>query len=407
MSSHIKNPLALYIGLRYSGAYGNNKFASFVSIMSMIGVCLGVAALIVVASVMNGLEDNMKGRVLSVIPHAIVTSDTGFITPDDSIVREIKQIPYVKSVSPVIDLNAIIQSQKKLSAVNLIAIDAADYPKGDLLASSLENGQLDSLAMTPYGIILGSRIAQELDLVPGEQVRIMFPLGARYTLTGKIPAQRLFTYVGSFYSGAEVDGTVGLINLDASRKIMRLGDKFTGYRVWLEDPFMIERFVGDYTAHKVTDWRKEKGPLFQAIAMEKKMMTLMLFLIVFVAVFNILSSLIMMVIDKTKEIAILRTMGLKSRTVMYVFMTEGLWCGLIGTVFGTLIGLICALYLNEILQFLGVAHMFLLGQKLPVLIEPLQIAAVILCSVMLTTIATIYPAYKAAQILPAEALRYE
>jgi lipoprotein-releasing system permease protein len=115
----------------------------------------------------------------------------------------------------------------------------------------------------------------------------------------------------------------------------------------------------------------------------------------------------MMVIDKTKEIAILRTMGLKSRTVMYVFMTEGLWCGLIGTVFGTLIGLICALYLNEILQFLGVAHMFLLGQKLPVLIEPLQIAAVILCSVMLTTIATIYPAYKAAQILPAEALRYE
>ena len=155
MSSHIKNPLALYIGLRYSGAYGNNKFASFVSIMSMIGVCLGVAALIVVASVMNGLEDNMKGRVLSVIPHAIVTSDTGFITPDDSIVREIKQIPYVKSVSPVIDLNAIIQSQKKLSAVNLIAIDAADYPKGDLLASSLENGQLDSLAMTPYGIILG------------------------------------------------------------------------------------------------------------------------------------------------------------------------------------------------------------------------------------------------------------
>ena len=131
MSSHIKNPLALYIGLRYSGAYGNNKFASFVSIMSMIGVCLGVAALIVVASVMNGLEDNMKGRVLSVIPHAIVTSDTGFITPDDSIVREIKQIPYVKSGSPVIDLNAIIQSQKKLSAVNLIAIDAADYPKGE------------------------------------------------------------------------------------------------------------------------------------------------------------------------------------------------------------------------------------------------------------------------------------
>ena len=114
MSSRIKNPLALYIGLRYSGAYGNNKFASFVSIMSMIGVCLGVAALIVVASVMNGLEDNMKGRVLAVIPHAIVTTDTGFTEPDNSIVSDLKNFTYVKSVAPVIDVNAIIQSQKKL-----------------------------------------------------------------------------------------------------------------------------------------------------------------------------------------------------------------------------------------------------------------------------------------------------
>ena len=399
MSSRIKNPLALYIGLRYSGAYGNNKFASFVSIMSMIGVCLGVAALIVVASVMNGLEDNMKGRVLAVIPHAIVTTDTGFTEPDNSIVSDLKNFTYVKSVAPVIDVNAIIQSQKKLSAINIIAINPNEYPKGDLMADSMENGQLVSLAMTPYGIVLGARIAKELDLVPGEQIRIMFPLGARYSLTGKIPAQRIFTYVGSFYSGAEVDGSVGLINLDSAQKIMRLGKKFSGYRVWLEDPFMIDHFV--------IDWREEKGPLFHAIAMEKKMMTLMLFLIVFVAIFNILSSLIMMVIDKTKEIAILRTMGLKSRTVMYVFMTEGLWCGLIGTIFGILIGLLCALYLNEILHFFWVAHMFLFGQKLPVLIDPFQIVTIVFSSIMLTTIATIYPAYKAAKILPAEALRYE
>ena len=387
MSSHIKNPLALYIGLRYSGAFGNNRFASFVSVMSMIGVCLGVAALIVVASVMNGLEDNMKNRVLSVVPHAVVSGEHGLTEPDEQIVGRIKKIPYVTAVAPVVDVNAIIQSSKKLGAVNILAVNPSEYPENDLLASSLDNGQFNALARTPYGIILGARLAQELDLVPGEKVRIMFPLGARYSITGRIPAQRLFTYIGSFYLGSEADGSVGLINLEDGQKVMRLGKKFSGYRVWLEDP--------------------EKGPLFQAIAMEKKMMSLMLFLIVFVAVFNILSSLIMTVIDKTREIAIMRTMGLKSRTVMQIFMIEGLWCGFIGTVLGTLLGLPCALYLNQILHFLGVANMFLFGQPLPVLIEPLQIAIIILSSIALTTAATIYPAYKAARILPAEALRYE
>lgn len=407
MSSHIKNPLALYIGLRYSGAFGNNRFASFVSVMSMIGVCLGVAALIVVASVMNGLEDNMKNRVLSVVPHAVVSGEHGLTEPDEQIVGRIKKIPYVTAVAPVVDVNAIIQSSKKLGAVNILAVNPSEYPENDLLASSLDNGQFNALARTPYGIILGARLAQELDLVPGEKVRIMFPLGARYSITGRIPAQRLFTYIGSFYLGSEADGSVGLINLEDGQKVMRLGKKFSGYRVWLEDPFMIERFISDYGSQNVVDWRREKGPLFQAIAMEKKMMSLMLFLIVFVAVFNILSSLIMTVIDKTREIAIMRTMGLKSRTVMLIFMIEGLWCGFIGTVLGTLLGLPCALYLNQILHFLGVANMFLFGQPLPVLIEPLQIAIIILSSIALTTAATIYPAYKAARILPAEALRYE
>ena len=128
MSSHIKNPLALYIGLRYSGAFGNNRFASFVSVMSMIGVCLGVAALIVVASVMNGLEDNMKNRVLSVVPHAVVSGEHGLTEPDEQIVGRIKKIPYVTAVAPVVDVNAIIQSSKKLGAVNILAVNPSEYP---------------------------------------------------------------------------------------------------------------------------------------------------------------------------------------------------------------------------------------------------------------------------------------
>lgn len=405
----IKNPLFWSIGLRYSGAFGSNKFASFVSTMSVIGVCLGVAALIVVISVMNGLEGNMKDRVLSVVSHAVVTDNTGVINPDDVLYNRLKQEEHVTNVSPIIETEAIIQSHKKLTAVSLKAVDVNSYPKHDLIRDSMYKDLFSVLANEPYTIIIGIYLARDLDIAPGESVRLIFPRGAKYTLAGKIPAQRLFKYVGSFSSGVDVDKYVALINLGDAQKIMRLGNKISGYRVWLTDPFLIDNFKNsvNLSNKEIKDWRVEKGDLFNAIALEKKMMSLMLFLIIFVAIFNILSSLIMLVMDKTKEVSILRTMGMQSHHIMYIFVVQGMICGVVGTISGLLLGMGCANYINEILNGLGVADKFLFGQSLPVIIQPIQIILIVLCSLLLTGISTIYPSYRASKVLPAEALRYE
>ncbi len=410
----IKQPLFLSIGLRYSGALGSSGFASFVSVMSIIGVFLGVAALIVVSSVMNGLENTMKYRTMAVVSHAIVSNGTknSLSHEDEALQEQLKGLPGVISVAPVVESEAIIQSNSQLSALQITGVDVDSYPPEDLLrqSTSYESNQdrLPYLKQNPYGIILGSRLAQQLDVIPGDQVRVMFPRGARYTMAGKMPSERLFKVMAVFKIGSDVDATSAIINLNAARKVMRLGQGFDGYRIWLEDPFLIDEFEAALPSGvTVRDWRSEKGELFQAIAMEKKMMALMLFLIVFVAAFNILSSLIMMVMDKSGEIAILRTMGFKSSRVMLMFMSQGMICGVIGTVLGALCGTVVALYLNEILGFIGLSEQFLYGAPLPVLINPYMLALIVFASIGLCVLSTLYPSYKASQVMPAEVLRYE
>lgn len=412
----MKKPLFISVGLRYSGAFGSNRFASFVSIMSIIGVFLGVTALIVVSSVMNGLEAEMKGRVLSVIPHLIVSDNVGTMVPNDDFKHKLSSIDTVYAVSPIIDSEAIIQSNRTIQVTNIQGVDSKTFPKNmftsnihcSLCTDEQRLSPIKLLEDNPYGIILGRSLENILKVSEGDEVRVIFPRGIRYTMAGKMPAERIFKVVGFFYLGSASDSTMALVNLSSAQKIMRLGNKIDGYRVWIQDPFKVDQVVKEISeGSKIKTWREEKGDLFHAIAMEKKMMSLLLFLIVFVAAFNILSSLIMMVMDKTKEIAILRTMGMKSRQVMGVFMVEGLFCGFIGTIMGLFGGIICAAYLNEILQFLGLSGQFLSGRPLPVKIDFVFIAIIGCSSIGLSVLATLYPSYKASKVMPAEALRYE
>ncbi len=409
----IRKPLFFTIGLRYSGALGSSGFASFVSLMSIIGVFLGVAALIVVTSVMNGLEDNMKSRTLSVVSHVLVSNGgQGKSFIDNNLEKMLMSSPGVVTVAPVIETEAIVQSSKMLTAVSIMAVDPSSYPDDDLIRRSTsfdeDVDRISNLSRAPFGVILGNRLANSLGVIAGDKVRIIFPRGVRYTMAGKLPAERLFTVVAVFRFGSDADSTKALITLDSARRIMRMGDGFDGYRVWLEDPFTVDDFEENLPESVVyRDWRSERGELFQAIAMEKKMMALMLFLIVFVAAFNILSSLIMMVMDKTGEIAILRTMGLKSITVMAVFVSQGMVCGILGTVLGIAGGLLAADNLNEILGWLGLSDQFLLGAPLPVLIQPYMVVLIAFCSLLLSALSTLYPSYKASKVLPAEVLRYE
>ncbi len=413
----IKRPLFLHIGLRYSGAFGANKFASFVSIMSAIGVCIGVCALIVVSSVMNGLEDNMKNRVLAVVPHAVVaekSADAGGQTENAEFAELLEGIDGVRSAAKFAQSQVIIQSHKRIAAVSAYGVDAADYPENDLIRSSMgatrETDRMHLLEKVPFSIILGAGLAHDLDVIPGDSVRVIFPRGARHTPMGRIPAQRLFRVVGTFMVGNDVDSTSALVNLKDFAAVSRMGKKFDGYRVWLDDPFEVDGFIGNLKKSgsdaAVTDWRVEKGELFKAVATEKRMMTLMLFLIIFVAAFNILSSLIMMVMDKTGEIAVLRTIGFKRRDVMGAFMVQGMAACAVGTFFGAAIGLPAAIWFNEITAALGLSGT-LVYANLPVLVDPVYVAAIIVCSLALSCLATLYPSYKAAGVMPAEALRYE
>ena len=409
----IRKPLFFTIGLRYSGALGSSGFASFVSVMSIIGVFLGVAALIVVTSVMNGLEDSMKSRTLSAVSHVLVSNaDPGKSFRDEELEKKLLGIDGVVDIAPVIETEAIVQSSRLLTAVSLMAIDPSSFPGGDLMRRSTSFDEdverLSHLSSVPFGVILGSRLADSLGVITGDQIRIIFPRGVRYTMAGQIPAERLFTVVAVFRLGSDADATKAIITLDSARKIMRMGSKFDGYRVWLKEPFAVDDFEKHLPGNVAyTDWRSERGELFQAIAMEKKMMALMLFLIVFVAVFNILSSLIMMVMDKTGEIAILRTMGLKSRTVMGIFVSQGMICGVLGTVLGAAGGLLAANNLNEILAWIGLSDRFLLGAPLPVMIQPHMVVFIVLSSILLSALSTLYPSYKASRVMPAEVLRYE
>ncbi len=413
----ICRPLYLSIGLRYSGAFGSAGFAAFVSVMSVIGVCLGTAALIIVSSVMNGLEDNMKTRTMAVVSHAVVSGpdhapDHAMLTRDKDLEGKLAAIPGVMNLTPVIETEAIVQSTRHLAAGLVTAVDAAAFPREDLMRRSTSFGgeydRLPRLAEMNYGVILGYRLAESLDVYPGDQVRIIFPRGVRRTMAGSFPSQRLFTVAAVFRVGTDLDASSMIISLPDAQKIMRTGERFDGYRIWLEDPFRVDAFEAALPQNTtVRDWRDSKGELFRAIGMEKKMMSLMLFLIVFVAAFNILSSLIMMVMGKTGEIAILRTMGMRSADIMRIFVCQGAFCGVLGTALGLILGLAGAAWLNEILGVLGLSGQFLLGAPLPVLIDPLGVALVALCSAGLSVLSTVYPSFKAARILPAEVLRYE
>ena len=244
----IFRPLFFSIGLRYSGAFGSSGFASFVSFMSVIGVFLGVAALIIVSSVMNGLEENMKDRTMAVVSHAVVsTGPEGMKRADPKLAAMLEAIAGVKSVAPVIESEAIIQSSSGLTAISVAGVEPASYPESDLIrrSTAFESGidRLELLDRQPFSVILGNRLASSLNLYPGEQVRIMFPRGARYTMAGKLPAGRLFSVVAWFHMGtSDVDSSKALISLDSARRVMRMGEGFDGYRVWLDDPFEIDSF---------------------------------------------------------------------------------------------------------------------------------------------------------------------
>jgi lipoprotein-releasing system permease protein len=404
-------PIPLYIGLRYSQSRKGHAFLSFITLFSVTGIFLGVMALTLVSSVMNGFEADLKRRILGVLPHLVVTTNTSSLASSEStgtqdwptLLRQ--QDPAIVQVSPFLQTEALIQSSKQLSGTLLQGVDVNQLPQ--FLQSSLLIGDWQEFGAARYQVMLGSELADKLRVQVGQKVRLLLPSGGSYTPMGWMPRQRVFTVAGIFQSGSEVDKVVAVLRLKDLQRLSPAPQP--SWRVSLAEPFdsprltpLLESVAG---VTKVVDWRQTHGKLFSAVAMEKAMMWLMLMLIVAVAAFNIVSALVMMVTEKQREVAILKTQGMTNRQLFLVFAVQGMSHGVVGAVCGGIVGLILCYQLNALLALLGLQ--LLPGIELPVEVQPLQVLSIVLAALALTAAAVVYPAWRAVQIEPAEILRDE
>ncbi|MDD7804428.1 MAG: lipoprotein-releasing ABC transporter permease subunit [Endozoicomonas sp. (ex Botrylloides leachii)] len=411
-------PLPLFIGLRYTRAKRSNHFISFISGTSMVGLTLGVCVLIVVLSVMNGFDRELRQRILGMVPHASITSVQGGLKDWKKLVKEVSHMPGIEAAAPFIDAQGMLTNKGEVRGVMIYGINPSYEKKVSIIDQHMVQGSLDALKPGKFNIIIGDLLARALGVGVGDQVTMVLP-EANVNLAGVFPRLRRFRIAGIFSVGADLDSSLGYINIKDAARFMRVPEGATGIRLKMYDLFQAPRLSWDAAMklpgrYYVQDWTKTYGHLFQAIQMEKTMVGLLLTLIVAVAAFNIISTLVMVVTDKQGDIAILRTLGASPRTIMAIFMIQGSLIGVIGTLLGVIIGVITALNVPAIVgwiqktlgvHFLNPDVYFI--SYLPSQLKWEDVAIISVTGLLMSFLATLYPAWRASRIQPAEALRYE
>lgn len=395
-------PVSLFIGMRYAKLAKGNGFISFISFFSIAGITLGIIALICVTSVMNGFEHRLKQSMLQIEPHLSITLPNN---THDLLYQKLSAHPDIKAISKFKSSDGLVVSNTKLLATRVYGIDKHQHTP---LTAMLSSDIISSLTDERYSVAITRRLATDLDVGIGDQIRIMLPGVTTYTPVGRMPSQRLFT-VAALLDNSVLNRNVILTSTESLLKLNRIRpERFNEFAVYLTDPFKLDNLITELPeikVHKISDWKNTQGSLFSAVAMEKRIMSLLLGLIILVAVFNILSALTMMVSEKQSEIAILQTLGLSPSGVLQVFMVQGLYNGLVGSVLGVLIGLAVTLNINEILTLMGIQ--IIAGMQLPIDISWLQVGIIFILSIVMSYLATFYPARRAAKLAPAQVLRYE
>ena len=408
-------PLALFIGLRYTRAERSNGFISFISLISMIGLTLGVAVLITVLSVMNGFDRELKTRILGMVPQATVVS-TEIISDWKQLADKIKEDPEVAAVAPFIQLQGMLTSNGQVAGIMVTGVDPEYEKDVSIINEHMVQGSIDTLQSGEFNIVLGEEMVQSLGLQLGDKVTLVLP-EASPSPAGVIPRFKRFTLTGIFTISPEVDSLMAFIPMGDAAKLLRLPDGAQGVRMKLNDIFtapMAAEKAAAIAPQQLypNDWTQTHGNLFGAIQMEKAMVGLLLFLIILVAAFNIVSSLVMLVTYKKADIAILKTFGASPRLITQVFMVQGVVIGVIGTIAGTILGVIFALTVSDILGFINQVFNLNLFDAyfvnyLPSELRVLDVVLITGASFVLSFLATIYPARRAAKIQPAQTLRYE
>ena len=415
-------PLPLFIGARYTRARRRSHFVSFISLTSIIGLALGVLVMILVLSVMNGFDYEMRHRVLGMVPHA--TLEAGQPLSDwQGLARQVESQPGVLASAPFTQMQGLLTGNGQVQKVLINAIEPSLEARVSIIEDFFLPGQGSLAALQPgeFGIVLGDTAAQRLGLQLGDRVTFVAPEVA-LTPAGMFPRVKRFTLVGLFHVGAgEVDGHVALVHRqDAARLLRWQADQVQGLRLQLADLFQAPQTAWQLVEQLgreqfyARDWTRSHGNLYQAIRMEKTMIGLLLLLIVAVAAFNIVSTLVMVVTDKKADIAILRTLGATPRQILATFMVQGCFIGVVGTLLGALLGVLAALNISALIawverslgmRFLSAEVYFI--DYLPSRVQLADVLIVCAAALLLSVLATLYPAWRAARTQPAEALRYE
>ncbi len=412
-------PLELFVGLRYTRAKRRNHFISFISLSSMMGIALGVTALITVLSVMNGFEKEVRERILDMVSHLTVTDFDGRLKNWPEVLKTTKTHKNVIAAAPYIEAQGMLINGSSVNGSLIRGVLPKQEPAVSNVSDKMKSGRFTDLKAGKFGVILGQDLARILGVHVGDKVTMVTP-SANVTLAGVAPRLKRFTVVGIFYLGMyEYDSTMAIIHMSDAQRLFRMKGKVTGIRAKLNDlfaaPFTREELQETtLTEYWVRDWSSYHANWFRAVKIEKRMIFLLLLLIVAVAAFNIVSTLVMVVTDKQSDIAILRTLGASPRSIMGIFMVQGAIIGFIGTLVGIVGGVSLALNLDTVVPFLeGIFGIRILDPAvyyisvLPSDLHWDDVWTICTISLVLGLVATIYPAWRASKTQPAEALRYE
>lgn len=411
-------PFALYLGLKYLKAKKRNHFISFISAVSFLGIALGVAVLITVLSVMNGFDKEIRSRILTMVPHVTITQWQGELNNWSQLAQRINDKAHIQAFAPVIQGQGVLTYQGRNTFGRIRGIDPEYEPAVSPIDDHMIKGRLQDLKPDSYNIVIGKAMAEKLGVSVNDHITVIVPQGD-FTPAGMMPRLKQFKVTGIFSVGYQYDRRYALMNIQDEATLLQMKGKVSNLQLKLDDLYNAPKVADKLNAelpvgYKAYDWTDSNSNFFKALQMEKTMMFLILALIVAVAAFNMLSTLVMVVTDKRSDIAILRTIGAGTKHIMGLFMVQGLAIGFIGTLAGVLSGVILALNTTAIVNWIqNIFNVKFLSAQvyyidfLPSSLALSDVVTVALMALSMSFLATLYPAWKATRIDPAEVLRYE
>lgn len=401
------------VGTRYGISRGHSHLVSFISRLSTAGLVIGVALLILVMSIMNGFDKELRENILGVMPQAMVYHRHAIEHPEQ-LIADLKQHPRVVAASPFVQLQGLLSHQKRVAPVNIFGIDAAKEKTTSKLPEFLPEGTLEKLAMSEAGIVIGRGVAEKLNVTETDSISLIIPLEGN-----SAPRIKVVTVLAILNTHTDVDNALALMDINTAAELLGYPGKISGVRLKVDDLFAAQEVVRDIMQtlspdYNGSSWMRTHGGVYQSIQMSKNMVSMLLFLIIAIAAFNLVSTLIMVVVDKQGDIAILRTMGASTAEIMAIFMVQGGLIGLIGTSIGLVLGVTLSYFVTPLVQWIEKVFgvQFLPSDVYPTTYLPSEIVAgdivqVVFTALLISFFVSLYPAWRASKIQPADALRYE